>query len=370
MSPTSLARATAEGTRRFAARHRERTAADAYASAGELRVSSLGIGTYLGAADDQTDADYRAAVAQALGAGINVIDTASNYRCQRSERAIGQVLSELCAAGTLSRSEVQVSSKAGFVPFDGQPPADPARAIHEATVAKGLCTAEELSIGCHCMAPDFLRAMLRQSRANLGLQTLDLYYLHNPEAQLQTLDRPTFEARLRRAFTALEQAVADGEIASYGVATWSGLRAQPHERDHLSLARLCELAREVGGEAHHLRTVQLPLNLAMPEAARLDNQLLLGRSGTVLQVAEQLGLHVVASAALLQGKLARRGESGQGDQVTAALQYARSLPGVVTALCGMARVAHVLENVQVLGRAKADPAQSSAGEPVRHVVVR
>ena len=162
--------------------------------------------------------------------------------------------------------------------------------------------------------PAFLRAMLRQSRANLGLQTLDLYYLHNPEAQLQTLDRPTFEARLRRAFAALEQAVADGEIASYGVATWSGLRARPHERDHLSLARLCELAREIGGDAHHLRTVQLPLNLAMPEAARLQNQVLHGRSGTLLQVADELGVHVVVSAALLQGKLARHSAAGQGEQ--------------------------------------------------------
>ena len=369
MSPTSLARATAEGTRRYAARHRERMAADAYVIAGDLCVSSLGIGTYLGAADDQTDADYRAAVAQALTAGINVIDTASNYRCQRSERAIGQVLRELGEAGVLARSEVHVSSKAGFVPFDGHAPADPARAIREATVGLGLCSPEELSIGCHCMAPAFLRAMLRQSRANLGLQTLDLYYLHNPEAQLQTLDRPTFEARLRRAFAALEQAVADGEIASYGVATWSGLRARPHERDHLSLARLCELAREIGGDAHHLRTVQLPLNLAMPEAARLQNQVLHGRSGTLLQVADELGVHVVVSAALLQGKLARHSAAGQGE-AGAALQFARSLPGVVTALCGMARVAHVLENVQVLGRAKTDAALLSFGDgPARSVIV-
>src|SRR5439155_23840451 len=55
-------------------------------------VSSLGNGTYLGRDDDWTDAAYTVAVRRALQLGINVVDTAINYRNQRSERAVGRAL--------------------------------------------------------------------------------------------------------------------------------------------------------------------------------------------------------------------------------------------------------------------------------------
>jgi len=358
-TPADLAAtATPSGTRRFVERRAAGTAIDAYSRAGDLWLSSLGLGTYLGPADDATDAAYAAAIAEALSLGINVLDTASNYRCQRSERAIGSALRIAFTAGVVARSEVFVASKAGFVPFDGAFPDAPSSAIQAATIGQGLCREDELCAGCHCLAPAFLRAMLRQSRANLGLQTLDLYYLHNPETQLQTLDRREFDDRLRAAFAALEAAVAAGEIAAYGVATWSGLRAQPHERDHLELAHLCRLAADVAGEHHHLRAVQLPLNLAMPEALTLRNQQLQGRALAVLDAAAELGLTVMTSAALLQGKLTRAAPgqpvalTPQPQRAQAALQFARSAPGVTTALCGMASAAHVRENARLLGQAK------------------
>jgi len=55
-------------------------------------VPSVGVGTYL---DDPTDTDDvdREAVGRALESGVNVVDTAINYRCQRSERAVGAAAS-------------------------------------------------------------------------------------------------------------------------------------------------------------------------------------------------------------------------------------------------------------------------------------
>ena len=74
-----------------------------------VNVSSLGIGTYLGRDDDWTDAAYTVAVRRALQLGINVVDTAINYRNQRSERAVGRALRE----GGISRERVVVCTLTG-----------------------------------------------------------------------------------------------------------------------------------------------------------------------------------------------------------------------------------------------------------------
>ncbi len=352
--------ATEAGTRRFAERHGHDKASDAFTLAGQLRLSSIGMGTYMGPSTDEADASYTDAVIDGIRRGINVIDTASSYRCQRSERAVGRALRQLLADGELFRSEVLVTSKAGFVPFEGCPPSDIAAYIRAVTVERGLCQETELMAGCHCMAADYLTATLDQSRANLGLETIDAYFVHNPETQLQTLDRSTFRERMRDAFAALEGAADRGWIRVYGLATWSGLRAKPQERDYLSLAELVEIAEEVAGPRHRFKALQVPLNLAMPEAYLLPNQQVRGAQLTVLQAAERLGLMVFASSPLHQGKLIRRQPSHVPDLVidhhaaglpptlVKALQFTRSLPGVASTLVGMGSPEHVGDNVRLL----------------------
>jgi len=213
------------------------------------------------------------------------------------------------------------------------------------------------------MAPAYLRATLAESRARLGLETIDVYFVHNPETQLQTIGRDLFEERLRRAFAALEASADAGHLRAYGIATWSGLRAKPHERDYLSLERVVRCAEDVAGSRHRCRAVQLPVNLAMPEAFVNKNQEVRGEPVTILQAAERLGLVVFASGILLQGKLARtrlthvpplpHRPDEQPSATLAALQFARSLPGVASALCGMASPAHLSENLAVLDEPRA-----------------
>ena len=61
-----------------------------------LELSSVGLGTYIGSPDDQTDFDvYNAVKLMILSGGINVLDTAINYRCQKAERTIGAALKTL-----------------------------------------------------------------------------------------------------------------------------------------------------------------------------------------------------------------------------------------------------------------------------------
>ena len=331
-------------------------ASDAWSRVGPLQVSSIGFGTYLGSSDDATDARYEAALLAAIGRGVNVIDTAASYRHGRSERAVGRALARLQAAGETHRDEVIVVSKAGFVAAEGEPPADPIAHAHAATVGARLAATDELSCGCHCMAPDFLRESVQRSLERLALETLDICLVHNPECQLQQLDRRTFSDRLRRAFEAMERLADDGKLRAYGVATWTGLRARPHERDWLGLAETVALAEDVAGGQHRFRAIQLPFNARMPEALTRDNQLVQGQRCSALQAARQLDMMAFVSGPLMQGRLALAGPRLAHD----ALQLARSAPGVASALVGMTGPEHVRANVALLAEPKLSPQQLSA----------
>ncbi|MDQ1557497.1 MAG: hypothetical protein QOD32_557 [Pyrinomonadaceae bacterium] len=357
--------ATTEGTTRYRERLQAETiAATHFRLEQNLWLSSLGIGTYLGRPDAETDARYTESVARAVELGANVVDTAANYRFQRSERAIGAALEALVESKRAARDEVVVCTKGGYIPFDTDPPAGQegvTRYIEKTFIKTGVASMSDIAAGSHCMTPKYLAHQIEQSLRNLHLDSVDVYYIHNPETQLGVVARDEFETRLRAAFTQLEQSVADGHIKHYGVATWNGFRVAPAERNYHSLERMLELAREAGGDGHHFRFIQLPFNLAMPEALTLSNQTFQGAHVSLLEAARALGVTVVASASILQGKVARglsediREPLGSlaSDALTA-IQFTRSTPGITTALVGMSRRAHVEENLQL---ARLDPAR-------------
>jgi aryl-alcohol dehydrogenase-like predicted oxidoreductase len=236
------------------------------------------------------------------------------------------------------------------------------RYVEETFVETGVASFSDIVAGSHCMTPPYLENQIKQSLDNLGLETLDVYYLHNPETQLQEVSREEFDERIRRAFEMFEQMRAAGKIRMYGAATWNGFRAAPSAREHLSLERMAEIARSVGGDAHGFRFIQLPLNLAMPEALVSENQALNNDRASLLEAAAALGITVVASASILQGKVARNLPEEVREPLGAlatdaqtAIQFVRSTPGITTALVGMSRVAHVEENLQLARIAPATP---------------
>jgi aryl-alcohol dehydrogenase-like predicted oxidoreductase len=355
--------ATAEATASFAGRFPELPGN--FRETLGLAVSSIGIGTYLGESDDATDAAYEDALRTALIGGINLVDTAVNYRFQRSERAIGRVLAELVGAGKIRRAEIVVATKGGYITFDREMPANPRQWFEDTYVKPGIVAADDLVEGAHCMKPRWLEAMIDLSRANLGLETLDIYYLHNPESQLASITREEFNARLRAAFELFERKVGERRIRCYGVATWNGFRVAPTDRGYLSLTELVKIAGEVGGKDHHFRVIQLPYNLAMPEAFTAKNQQLPdGTAGSTLAAAAATGIAVCASASLLQGRLTRgmpailaEAFTGLDSDAQRALQFVRSTPGVDVALAGMSSAAHVTHN---LATARRPPASFEA----------
>src|SRR5260221_2353960 len=206
----------------------------------------------------------------------------------------------------------------------------------------------------HCMAPAYLEQMLDWSLRNLGVETIDIYYLHNPETQRISLSHDTFRARMLDALETLELAVSNGQIASYGTATWTAYRALTDTPDYLSLTEIVGMAVEVAGQGHHLRYIQLPYNLFMTEAFALENQQVGEQFVSTIDAAQELGLTVMISAPLMQGRLASPIMPQLADVLTGletdaqrAIQFVRSSPGVTTALVGMRSVDHVAENLEL-----------------------
>lgn len=342
----------------YAGRFAQRYAADFYRGglAGYM-LSSIGVGTYLGECTEADDAAYESAIAAAIDEGINLIDTAINYRCQRSERGVGRAVQQSLKNGW-PREAFVICTKGGYLPLADRPPGsrDEYRLYlkHE-FFDTGILTPDDVVSGGHSLAPSFLRYAIARSRKNLGLDTIDLYYLHNPEQQLAVMTHASLRERLRAAFMVLEDAVTRGDIRMYGCATWTGLRVPPTSKGHLSLQELVTIAREIAGDEHHLRAVQMPINLGMPEAIRLETQTV-GKSEklvSALDAAAELGLSVIASASLMQAQLTRDLPPSmrelfpsQRTDAQRALSFVRSLPGITSALVGMRSIPHLKENLQ------------------------
>lgn len=342
--------ATSDGTQAWRHHHKASIHESQWRALCGVQVSPIGLGTYLGAPDAITDTHYEQAVLHFLGNGGNFIDSAVNYRWQASERAVGRALARAFAAG-VPRESLFISTKGGYIPGDIQEGLDAEGYIQTHLLEQGIVCEDDIVDGCHCMAPHYLRHQVDLSRKNLGLETIDLYYLHNPEIQLEKISHMVFLQRVADAFTTLESLVSEGKIRSYGCATWSGLRTPTTDKVRIDLEGLVGIAIMVRGEDHHFRAVQIPFNIAMPEAMVARTQVVNGEKLPAFQMAERLGISVICSAPLMQSQLLRKlpakvNEAFPGYNEAAArlLAFVINTPGVTVTMCGMKQVAHIDAN--------------------------
>ena len=258
----------------------------------------------LGEPDEATDEGYPTRSWPAVEGGINVVDSAINYRLQRSERSVGTALRELAGQG-LSRDEIVLCTKAGFLTPDGEMPDDANEYFAREYMEPGIFRPEDIAAGCHCMTPRYLADQLDRSRRNLGVECVDVFYLHNPETQLSEVSAEEFRRRIAEAFT----------VSGIRRGRGKDRRLRPGDLECVprgpEIARLSFACGDGGDRArsrradHHFRFVQLPLNLAMPEALLRANQMVEGKTMAMVQAARALGITLVSSAALLQGQLTR-----------------------------------------------------------------
>uniref|UniRef100_UPI00102C8660 aldo/keto reductase n=1 Tax=Candidatus Magnetaquicoccus inordinatus TaxID=2496818 RepID=UPI00102C8660 len=299
-----------------------------------------------------TDQRYIDAMLHAASRGINVFDTAINYRHMKAERCVGTAVRRLSAQG-ISRSSLCVTSKGGYITHDADDNRQAERYLREQYLANGLIDEDELQRR-HSIQPRFIAQQLEQSLGNLGLATLDVYYLHNPEDELPHLGQELFYSRLRECFIELEKAVQAGKIVCYGLATWHGLRVEEEAANHLSLQRAVTAANEaaaaVHAKQHHLRAVQLPFNVREHQSLTRPTQMVNGNRLSALQAIAELGMYAFTSATVLQGATVpgqfRTLAVGLPER-TLALRAAYSITEIGTALVGMRRITSVEEALAV-----------------------
>jgi aryl-alcohol dehydrogenase-like predicted oxidoreductase len=352
-----MGHATPEGTKNYvknAVKNRGKPA-DHFRVFDNLYLSSIGMGTYLGKPNKEDDQSMENAVYESIKSGsVNVVDTAINYRAMRSEKSVGRALLRLINDGIVTRDQVFVSTKNGYITNDGDyPEIDVMEYVQTMFISNGIMHADDISSGYNVLNPNYLKRCIDKSLANLHLATLDLVYVHNPfESWYEDVSREDFFQMLSKVFEAYEEYRTLNKIRYYGMATWTCFRVPPDSKEYLSLEDITKTAEKVGGLGKHgFRFIQLPYNLAYSEALLLKNQSVgTEKNLTILEAAERLKIGVFTSIPLFQGRLLKTkipDYGGLTDQVSKLLQIVRSSPSVIAPLVGQKEPNHVEQNLKI-----------------------
>ncbi len=330
---------------------------DFYINHNGLIFSKLGLGTFNKEPykEENYVFHYIEAVKSAIKNGINLIDTASNYRYGQSEKEIGIALKEL--GDEVDREGLIICSKGGFIQLDYPFPQNPYVWIEENLIKTGLAYEEDIELDQHCMTPDFLEWSCKRSLENVGCGYFDIYFLHNPETQLLKLGKKEFYKQIEKIFKRFEQLVEKGLFSNYGVAVWNGFASGLSE-ERISLEKIVEIARKVGGENHHFKYIQTPFNMGKTDAYTQLTQKVDNEDCTLLQAAHRLEIGVIGSSSLLQMNLFKKSFKPEAgvildnsmtlkSDIQLALQFVRSTPGVVSSLFGSVVPKNIEHNVEI-----------------------
>ena len=356
--------ATAEGTRKFMENaFKNGMAKSHFRSFNNLNFSSLGIGTYLGQLTAEDDIDLENAIYHSLKSGaVNVIDTAINYRSMKSEKNIGHAIKRLIEDKIISRDQVFISTKNGYITNDGDyPTIDVLEYMHKMYISQGIIDSKDISSGYNVLNPNYIRKCIDKSLTNMQLDTIDLVYIHNAyESWFQDISRSEFNEKIRKVFQIYEEYRSKNKIRYYGMATWTCFRLPRNEEGYLSLEDMVRIAEDVAGKDHGFRFIQLPYNLAYREAYSLRNQTVNSDNDlTILEACNKLNIGVFTSVPLLQAKLFDvkiPDYLGIDNQLLKIVQITRSTPNVIAPLLGQKKLNHVKENIEL---AKVAPLNNS-----------
>ncbi|MFA9459848.1 aldo/keto reductase [Thiohalorhabdus sp. Cl-TMA] len=324
-----------------------------------LKLSSIGLGSDFGEPSDAVDEGYRQALARGLKGGLNVIEAGLSYRYGRSARAAGAAIRAAVESG-VPREALFVVGKGGFLAFEDGPPDDLAAWFKEEILKKGLGAPDELAQGMHLLTPAYIAWQVEQTRRALGVETLDAFLIDQSEVHIPELQtKEDLNTRLQKVYAVLEMMVQAGKLRSYGLATWKSCRVATNDTLFQSLTSQVGVAEKAAGDpqSHHMRLVTMPYNVNMLEGFTRFNQATgQGNVASTVQAAYQLGLYFMATHTLMGGRLLeqqppilRQAMGELASPAQRALQFARSTPGVGTAMVSMAREEHVAEALE-LGR--------------------
>ena len=155
---------------------------------GGLTVSAQGLGC-VGMSEEYGPADWDESIAtigRALDLGVTFIDTADSYGTGHNEVLVGRGIAH-------RRAEVQLATKFGIDRSAGE--------------ARRIVRGER----------DFVKRSCEASLLRLGVEVIDLYYLH----------RPPQTAEIEETVGAMAELVAEGKVRYLGLSEVSGDAAAP-----------------------------------------------------------------------------------------------------------------------------------------------
>jgi aryl-alcohol dehydrogenase-like predicted oxidoreductase len=321
-----------------------------------MKLSSVGMGTYLGNLSARDDADLEKSLYYSIKeGGINLIDTSINYRSMLSEKCIGRAINNLIEEEVIDRESVFICTKNGYVTNDGDlSRVDIDTYLQLMFLNNNIISRSDLSPSYHIMNPNYISRCLDKSLCNMGINTIDLIYIHNSfESWYNIVDRPTYHEMLSRVFQLYEDFRQKGKINFYGMATWNCFTSKENSKGYLSLKEVVNIAKDVGGTNNGFKFIQLPFNMYLNEPYTFKNQPTETSSkATLLESAQKYGIHVFTSVPLYQGKLLHSElNKSPLDNLPAMslklLQFVRSTPGITAPLIGQKKPEHTKENALI-----------------------
>jgi aryl-alcohol dehydrogenase-like predicted oxidoreductase len=321
-----------------------------------LLFSSMGMGTYLGQTTDKDDREMEEAVYASIKSGaMNVVDTAINYRAMKSEKSVGRALSRLINDGVVSRDQIFISTKNGYVTNDADyPGVDSMEYMKRMYISNGIIRSEDISSGYNVIHPSYIARCIDKSLCNMRINTIDLVYLHNAyESWFNDVPRDKFMQMLLEVFRVYEKNRTLNKIRYYGMATWTCFRVPSESKEYLSLEQVLETAEMAcGGKGHGFRFIQLPYNLVYNEALLLRNQTVGSEERlNILEAARKLNVGIFTSIPLFQARLLNAEvpdyDTGLSTKVEKVVQFVRSTPSIIAPLIGQKSPVHVNENINL-----------------------
>ena len=193
-------------------------------------------------------------------------------------------------------------------------------------------------------------------QASVLLSSWDLLLLELPDKPLDSAACAHLTALLARC----EMLVDEALIAGYALSTPAFVASQALPLESL----LQELTAQFGN--HHLQAIGMPLNLIQNGAWLYQNAVYGGKVVTPLELALAERLAVYVDSPLMGGALLNIAPEqqaiyaqvlGQADALGCALQFARSVPGVQSALLRIEQLKEIAEALKLLQLPRLDTVQ-------------
>jgi aryl-alcohol dehydrogenase-like predicted oxidoreductase len=218
-------------------------------------IEKISFGTYRTTIQNPIHID---AINYAFDNGITNIDTSSNYMYGEAEVLIAQALKNR------DRKKFNIVSKGGYIQGPNM------QRVKEGWEIEDLV---EYDPNCfHSISPMFLEDQIQNSLKRLNTDYIDTYLLHNPEYYLLAnikgsssdedlvKHHQVMQDRIKKAFEFLESQVEKGNIKNYGISSNSFAKKE-NDYHFLDYKNLINYAKEISGEKHHFKIIQLPMNM-------------------------------------------------------------------------------------------------------------